>query len=139
MSRGPGALQVKIMRTLKQYHDLGETLGWEFHPGGSFNARVLADRSCIKAYEQAERIPVWMLRRDLEASLPALSRAIKGLSTMGYVWRYGADLDILGDYYSLNNTKYIQLSPDGEQWLSVNNDKVTKLTLNAEAHTHDTQ
>ena len=129
MSKGPGVLQIKVMQTLKMYHDLGEALQWTFHPGKSWIAKCANPRD-IEIFEQGNMVPLWMLIRDLKVCRPALSRAIHGLKRMGYVFLYGADLDTIGGALDLGKfTKYIRLLKAGERWLSVNKVNNTKLTL----------
>ena len=121
MSRGPGKLQVKIMETLKQYHDLGESLEWRFDPGGSWMAQY-ADKCDIEAYERGDRVECWKLRRDLEISKSALSRALRGLERMEYIFRYGPDLGIPDDRLGIGeNTKYSALTLDGKKYLEKHN------------------
>lgn len=121
MSRGPGKLQVKIMETLKQYHDLGESLEWRFDPGGSFRAK-LANSEDIEMYEKGQRVELWKIRRDLGVSKPAISRALKGLESKGYVFLFDVSFEEIGSSGSLywSYAKYAKLTQDGRKWLSVN-------------------
>ena len=69
MSRGPGVLQRRVLETLADYERLGASLQWTWrsrHPAGS-----TADEHDIRAYEQGRRVPVRLLRRDLECTLPS--------------------------------------------------------------------
>jgi hypothetical protein len=133
MSRGPGALQVKVMETLKTYHDLGTCLEWRWSAGGSW-MRKFASPEHVARYERGGYVPMAILIRDLEVAKPLVSRAVKGLYGMGHVIVYGANLDLTCDKFRIGpNTKFVALTCDGKKWLSDNKVKLTKLSLNSDS------
>ena len=129
MSRGPGALQIQVMHTLKAYRDLGAALGWRWCVGGSWQ-RKYADPHDIREYERGGYVELWKLQRDLSVATPLLSRGLRGLDRMGYVSLRDAALAYPGDKFSYGcNTKFAGLSREGKDWLSDNKSKVIKLSL----------
>ena len=113
MSKGPGAFQLKVMAALFAYQKHGASCGWEFHPNKGYLA-CLANEKDIEAYARCERIPLWILIRDFSFCKAALSRALKGLESMGYVQRFGGDLDTVDGW---SNVKYVALTAKGMEFV----------------------
>lgn len=129
MSKGPGKTQIKILEVLKAYKNIGASMQWEFNPGASWMA-VNADTYDIESYERCEIVPVWIIRRDTGIDKTAISRAIKGLDRMGYIFKRGADLDLaIGDgrLYICTNTKFVQLTQKGIDWFKRQQSKKNKV------------
>ena len=115
MSRGPGALQRRVLETLAAYERLGARLQWEWrssHPAGS-----LADEHDIRAYDQGRRVPVWILRQDLGCTRDELSRALSSLHRQGLVWRFDGDLQMAGERFGAKNCKFACITNEGKNWL----------------------
>jgi hypothetical protein len=113
MSKGPGAFQVKVMAAIHAYQKHGEALEWEFQPNQG-HLSSLASEKDIEAYARCERIPLWILIRDFSFCKAALSRALKGLESMGYVQRFGGDLDTIDGW---SNVKYAALTAKGMEFV----------------------
>ena len=116
MSRGPGVLQRRVLEALAAYERLGASLQWQWrssNPAGS-----IADQHDIRAYETGRRVPVWILRRDLECARSDLSRALTSLDRQGFVWRFDWDLQMAGERFGAKNCKFACITDDGENWLN---------------------
>ena len=76
MSCGPGAFQTRVLDALAIYAAPGSSLHWTWRiRARSTRTRTTLTENAIAAYECGERVPCWMLRRDLACTRDALSRA----------------------------------------------------------------
>ena len=130
MSRGPGVLQIRVMQTLKRYHELGAVLEWRWCNGGSWK-RQYADPGAIADYERGGAVDLWILRRDLCVEPPLLSRAMRGLDRMGYIGLLDASLTSIHDHHYRYGeyAKFAYLTRKGEQFTNLS--AFTKLSLKA--------
>jgi len=87
-----GKIEKQILKALTIWQEVNPE--WEWYENRGFISK-LAYRRNIEAYETGERVPVWMLRRDIACGKTVLSRALRTLQAKGLVILYGADLDTL--------------------------------------------
>ena len=128
MSRGPGVLQRRVLEALAAYERLGSSLQWQWrssNPAGS-----IADQHDIRAYETGRRVPVWILRRDLECARSDLSRALTSLDRQGFVWRFDWDLQMAGERFGAKTASSRASQTKARIGLSANKYRVQKLALN---------
>lgn len=107
-----------MLETLATYRSLGTSLQWEWRKGWRYSHARYADDYDVRAYERGEYVPVWILRRDLGATAPLLSRAVRGLERMGLASGYTGDLSYHGDTFAMGKAvKFVRLTAEGEAWL----------------------
>jgi hypothetical protein len=116
MSRGPGGFQVRVLDVLASYRRLGADLGWTWRTGSRYTlSRFVMSDWHVRAYEDGEIVPCWILRRDLDCDRATLARALAGLERQGLVYRRGGNLEPLSETTYGKAAKYASLTVEGAE------------------------
>ncbi len=118
-----GKHEKKILWILRTWASVNPE--WTWNPGTSY-LRELAKPEHIADFEQGNRVPVWILRRDVACGKTVLARALKTLGAKGLIIAYGADLDTVGEPLTYI-TKFVGITAKGKTLMHFGN--LTKLAF----------
>ena len=107
-----GKHEKKILSILATWSSIDAD--WEWMPNTGYLEKLANDED-VEQYKKGNRVPLWMIRRDLNCGKTVLARALKTLSEKRLICLYGADLDSV-DHALTHYAKFVGITAKGKEF-----------------------